>query len=1218
MHTHIYTLNTPRTAAGQVSSVASSSWSASSGASNMLFSVAVKGTDHSDAGVGSSHTVTLTVTKDGVQMSGVPSATVRVVADSSATSITDQNMPVMNMSYAAESSDTAIVGMTVKALADIQTFPNTLYMPFSFEAIMPNISGEPLGKICKVELHSVGRNTPCILNEVLKDQVQLLSSFDASVTDRAVLTMSGLCNLGLYNDTEADHAVLAVSFSLLDHSIYATDPDHWISMGVTYSSSQLWVGQMLITADTGSSLSALTDAPNLAVVDNNGAVSAIPLGYTAKFLVRIKFRPGDFTILTVNVSTTDDALSVCDVRLVRVGSAYPCFDSSSTVLISDVDTVVGVNRKGSIDMGYISSVGSDIFVADDYYDENTIELEVTARLTSNTGLASEGSTHNLNVEIKYDPNYASSLSATATVTATTTVHADVVTASTVSSAKTDGATLTSVSITGSDANVTNEDLNVIVLSESKRMLLTYETERSVTRHLQIQVSTPDSDTQTVEVVYMGLVSAGANLACVHKPWLTPVYSKRTGARTFNDLGTLDLGYVCNSGTVNTTEADTIDVALSSNAATSYLVVSRTLEVGDVSTYVDFEQVDMIVQNNTGIVFNSSESSIVMPVASYKLLPLVFLVPPYTSSKVYLDVDMPVNTSAILTIESFKIIRYGRNLHRFMDFIDSYSVNATSRYNTTQITNYALELGVITNTGVMTSEPDYTSDDDTFTVEVTVQMADSGAALHGTSHSVSVGLSVAKYVFILDIAIEVDRSINDLIFNMSSAVDNLASNTNHIEVDTILSLSDLSTAEGQDTTLMIFHPPYVSCQASLTSDKKEILSKQQKQNSLSINIGQLFFTDEVHIKTVLDANSSFAVPVGLSGLDSVLLFQPIADKNDGTVVPGDFEYVNVTVSTTTAVGTGCTPGPLGLESGLIQDCQISSSPDSISSATQGRYNSGTGWTPFVHYGAVRQERYFQVYFGNRVMVNKIKMQQTGTAKATKVTVRYSNDGMAWVEDPRNTMTPDTAQADQELDIPMPESARYIRVMITDLDDNSSAGTFKFELVGCNTTMDGPADLCSAVVSEPTTLTDFKRRTFLVADTKVYVCSMIHSDLQIKQKCYHSSDRLTWTEIDDRVGSLTGYDSEEPRVYGVSSDGLKHMSSMDGNEWVTSVPQDIVLAKAKPTFKYATEVPHTDATALKSANPDLIYRDSSYGATMTGIKYDNGGSWDLVFSWGQCCP
>ena len=54
------------------------------------------------------------------------------------------------MSYGGDGSDTAVPGKAVKVIADIQTAPGTVYIPFNFEAVMPNISGVPVAKICKV------------------------------------------------------------------------------------------------------------------------------------------------------------------------------------------------------------------------------------------------------------------------------------------------------------------------------------------------------------------------------------------------------------------------------------------------------------------------------------------------------------------------------------------------------------------------------------------------------------------------------------------------------------------------------------------------------------------------------------------------------------------------------------------------------------------------------------------------------------------------------------------------------------------------------------------------------------------------------------------------------------------------------------------------------------------------------------------------------------
>lgn len=53
-------------------------------------------------------------------------------------------------------------------------------------------------------------------------------------------------------------------------------------------------------------------------------------------------------------------------------------------------------------------------------------------------------------------------------------------------------------------------------------------------------------------------------------------------------------------------------------------------------------------------------------------------------------------------------------------------------------------------------------------------------------------------------------------------------------------------------------------------------------------------------------------------------------------------------------------------------------------------------------------------------------------------------------------------------------------------------------------------------------------------------------------------------------MIGYDSEEPRVYGISTDGLVYMTSKDGIEWENSVPDDVTKAKALPTYKMAKTV------------------------------------------------
>lgn len=61
-----------------------------------------------------------------------------------------QNTPSRVLSIGGNGNDTITIGKTGRILLDIQTARNTIYSPFDIEFIMPNNSGDSLGKICKV------------------------------------------------------------------------------------------------------------------------------------------------------------------------------------------------------------------------------------------------------------------------------------------------------------------------------------------------------------------------------------------------------------------------------------------------------------------------------------------------------------------------------------------------------------------------------------------------------------------------------------------------------------------------------------------------------------------------------------------------------------------------------------------------------------------------------------------------------------------------------------------------------------------------------------------------------------------------------------------------------------------------------------------------------------------------------------------------------------
>ena len=57
---------------------------------------------------------------------------------------------------------------------------------------------------------------------------------------------------------------------------------------------------------------------------------------------------------------------------------------------------------------------------------------------------------------------------------------------------------------------------------------------------------------------------------------------------------------------------------------------------------------------------------------------------------------------------------------------------------------------------------------------------------------------------------------------------------------------------------------------------------------------------------------------------------------------------------------------------------------------------SGWTPYVYSGELKEQRYIQVYFPNKMYVDNVEVIQTGAARATKIKLAYSNDGKSFLD------------------------------------------------------------------------------------------------------------------------------------------------------------------------------------------------------------------------------
>lgn len=67
------------------------------------------------------------------------------------------------------------IGGAGQFLVSITTKRNAVYSPFDLEALMPNSTGSTQVSICKMQVHSIGTNLPCLLALSISDSITYTS-----------------------------------------------------------------------------------------------------------------------------------------------------------------------------------------------------------------------------------------------------------------------------------------------------------------------------------------------------------------------------------------------------------------------------------------------------------------------------------------------------------------------------------------------------------------------------------------------------------------------------------------------------------------------------------------------------------------------------------------------------------------------------------------------------------------------------------------------------------------------------------------------------------------------------------------------------------------------------------------------------------------------------------------------------------------------------------
>ena len=63
------------------------------------------------------------------------------------------------------------IGGAGQFLVSVTTKRDTVYSPFDVEALMPNSTGATQVSVCRMVLHSVGANVPCVIAAAVNESV---------------------------------------------------------------------------------------------------------------------------------------------------------------------------------------------------------------------------------------------------------------------------------------------------------------------------------------------------------------------------------------------------------------------------------------------------------------------------------------------------------------------------------------------------------------------------------------------------------------------------------------------------------------------------------------------------------------------------------------------------------------------------------------------------------------------------------------------------------------------------------------------------------------------------------------------------------------------------------------------------------------------------------------------------------------------------------------
>ncbi|GAB1609589.1 hypothetical protein Ahia01_001244700 [Argonauta hians] len=639
----------------------------------------------------------------------------------------------------------------------------------------------------------------------------------------------------------------------------------------------------------------------------------------------------------------------------------------------------------------------------------------------------------------------------------------------------------------------------------------------------------------------------------------------------------------------------------------------SIETNVCSWPIDMDSKDsnkMTTDNTTDFIVLNGTPATGADVGQVLHLNVVLSIPTNSSSRVKLTIDTQTTTSAHLTIQNIKYIKASDDIACSMPNME---LLLNSTLQTSQNNKGVIDFGIVTNTGLTSRllQPSVHQYFGEIEVVVTFQMADAPENSKDSEKSITMQLDVGRFKKTFEHKVKVQRTADNApnIYLKADIDDKGMSLSGFVlTINATMRLENTSTAELRPGSAIFYLPLWVQYAGAFVTNKIGVAPNETfnaKTGKLEFKFSEFFFTDDVKFSFNIsrkDFSGSKSLLQATTPYEAVgrITHHTTSKYKSDRVFSSPMSAVTFTVQLPPA------PNKCG---GLltIDDSQIT--VDNLGSTYQNKE-----FKVSVRSGMYAEERFLQVYFGNKVKVERLSItpQHRSNDAVKMFKFSYSDDGFSWVSGDKINI----GSQQHNISISRARESRYLRFHI--LQHMGKPGTLlavKLDFYGCETTSDKSSITRNVPKPDPN---GWYYRGFIEAESKIYACD-VNPKKHLRMNCYYSQDGTTWHPLDPRLGNVNVYDKEKKIFYGISNDKVSYMASKNGFEWFSVDKSKMVKLMAdcqSAKCVKASKVPWNDGAV--SGSNTLPVEMTNWGANSTGIFKKDGVSWKRVADWSQCAP